>query len=69
MWWELALKSIKELKPSTKLIFGEEFLKDITYRDVPVAWIEERKHEDGSDSKTLAVSVQTNVNALLNIHS
>lgn len=59
------MKSIKGLKPSTKLILGEELLKDITYRDVPVTWTEERKHENGLDSKTLAVSVQMNVNALL----
>lgn len=59
------MKSIKELKPSTNLILGEELLKYITYRDVPVTWTEERKHENGLDSKTLAVSVQMNVNALL----
>lgn len=57
MWWELALKSVKELKPSPKLIFGEELLKDTTCGDVPVVWAEERKHENGLDNKTLDVIV------------
>lgn len=68
MWWELALKCIKELKPSRKLSFAE--LKDVTCGDVPVTWSEEREYESSLNTKSLAVSVQMNVNALLNnIHS
>jgi len=62
----LALTSIKELKASTKEILGEEFMKDITYGDTPIMWFEERKQENGLDSETIAVSMQMNVNALIN---
>ena len=41
-------------------------MKDITYGDTPIMWFEERKQENGLDSETIAVSMQMNVNALIN---